>query len=219
MLLPDLVRRWQTGWGRCRNLPAATEIPGGLRVVLGLPGRHAEIFALDDRAVPVLAERVAGALEPTWLTVPTTRPEEVHTALENADLEPLPDDERLMTIELGRHPAHPVPNPYWAKTAEFRGVHRIEFTGHDGAVAASGLVAVTGPDAVMHDVRTDPAHRRRGLASAVMSALAVTAAQRGARTGLLVATTEGEHLYTRLGWTPAATMLSATAPMSALVRT
>ncbi|GAA1953810.1 GNAT family N-acetyltransferase [Amycolatopsis minnesotensis] len=219
MPLPDLVRRWQPGWGRCRTLPAATEVPGGLRVVLGLPGRHAEIFALDDQAVPALAERVAEAAEPTWLTVPTTRPGEVHIALENADLEPFPDAERLMTIELDDHPAHPVPNAYWAKTSEFRGVHRIDLTGHDGTVAASGLAAIVGTDAVMHDIRTDPAHRRRGLASAVMSALAVTATQLGATTALLVATTEGEHLYTRLGWEPVATMLTATAPMSALVRT
>ncbi|QWF84726.1 GNAT family N-acetyltransferase [Amycolatopsis sp. CA-230715] len=218
MSLSDLVRRWQRGWGRCRALPAATEVPGGLRVVLGLPERHAEIFALDDGAVPALAEQIAEAVEPTWLTVPTTHPAEVRAALENADLAPFPGDKRLMTIELGDHPAHPVPYPYWAKASEFRGVHRIELAGHDGTVAASGLAAIAGSDAVMHDIRTDPAHRRRGLASAVMSALAVTAAQHGAKTGLLVATPEGEHLYTRLGWAPAAAVLSATAGRSALVR-
>lgn len=121
MSLSDLVRRWQRGWGRCRALPAATEVPGGLRVVLGLPERHAEIFALDDGAVPALAEQIAEAVEPTWLTVPTTHPAEVRAALENADLAPFPGDKRLMTIELGDHPAHPVPYPYWAKASEFRG--------------------------------------------------------------------------------------------------
>jgi ribosomal protein S18 acetylase RimI-like enzyme len=79
----------------------------------------------------------------------------------------------------------------------------------DGAVAAQGMMAIVGADAVMHDIQTDPAHRRRGLGSVVMGALAERAIERGARTGLLMATTDGLHLYRKLGWASEATMVTA----------
>ncbi|HET6987799.1 MAG TPA: GNAT family N-acetyltransferase, partial [Kribbella sp.] len=78
----------------------------------------------------------------------------------------------------------------------------------DGAVAARGMMAVVGDDAVMHDIQTDPAHRRRGLGSVVMGALSQRAVERGARTGLLMATTDGFHLYRKLGWLPEATIVT-----------
>lgn len=78
----------------------------------------------------------------------------------------------------------------------------------DRTVAARGMAAVVGSDAVMHDIQTDPAHRRRGLGSVVMGALGRRASERGARTGLLMATTDGFHLYRQLGWLPEATMVT-----------
>jgi GNAT superfamily N-acetyltransferase len=73
---------------------------------------------------------------------------------------------------------------------------------------ARGLAAIVGSDAVMHDIQTDPAHRRRGLGSVVMGALSRRALERGARTGLLMATTDGFQLYRKLGWLPEATMVT-----------
>jgi ribosomal protein S18 acetylase RimI-like enzyme len=81
----------------------------------------------------------------------------------------------------------------------------------DGQEAARGMMAVVGTDAVMHDIHTDPAYRRQGLGSVVMGALAHRAIERGATTGLLMATTEGAALYRNLGWVPQATMLTARA--------
>jgi len=44
-----------------------------------------------------------------------------------------------------------------------------------------------------------------------MSALTDAAVRAGARTGLLIASPDGERLYRRLGWTPRATVLTAKA--------
>ncbi|MDT7783750.1 MAG: hypothetical protein QOF58_2169, partial [Pseudonocardiales bacterium] len=59
---------------------------------------------------------------------------------------------------------------------------------HDGAEAASGLIAVVGEDAVPHRIATIPGHRRRGLGSVVMGVLAREAVEAGATSGLLFAT-------------------------------
>lgn len=70
----------------------------------------------------------------------------------------------------------------------------------DGEEAASGLMAVVGEDAVAHRISTEEAHRRRGLGSVVMGTLVREAVQDGAKTGLLFSSTDGVHLYGRLGW-------------------
>jgi GNAT superfamily N-acetyltransferase len=70
----------------------------------------------------------------------------------------------------------------------------------DGLVAARGQVAVWHEYAVVDQVVTEPAYRRRGLGSLVMRALSDAAVEQGARTGVLVATDAGRALYSRLGW-------------------
>ncbi|MDO8848675.1 MAG: tRNA (adenosine(37)-N6)-threonylcarbamoyltransferase complex transferase subunit TsaD [Coriobacteriia bacterium] len=51
---------------------------------------------------------------------------------------------------------------------------------HDGDVAAYGGIMVVGPDAHLMDIAVDPAHRGRGLARALIAALAAEAVARGA---------------------------------------
>ena len=63
-----------------------------------------------------------------------------------------------------------------------------------GAVVAGFLLTAllsVGTDAVMDRILTWPDHRRRGLARAVMGALASAALERGAHRGILVASEEG----------------------------
>ena len=212
-LVADLVRRWERGWGLCRGLPVATTrtASDALEVVLGLPGREWELFLVDggDEVVRVLAEEVLGS--PGWLTVTTQRADEVAALLEHAGLEVFAERKLLMSIDL-RNQATPAAPP-----AEYRhemsgdgAVRSAQLLDAQGNVAARGMVAVVGTDAVMHDIHTDPGHRRRGLGSLVMGMLGRHAIQRGATTGLLMATVDGAHLYRRLGWSPEATMVTAT---------
>ncbi|NUO99261.1 MAG: GNAT family N-acetyltransferase [Nonomuraea sp.] len=70
-----------------------------------------------------------------------------------------------------------------------------------GEVAARGQFALAGAAAVVDQVETAADHRRRGLGTIVMRALAAAATSRGAQTGILVATAEGQALYETLGWT------------------
>ncbi|MDT9594057.1 GNAT family N-acetyltransferase [Nocardioides zeae] len=72
-----------------------------------------------------------------------------------------------------------------------------------GVGLAGGALEVAGDWACLHDLRTDPAHRRRGHAIAVVDALVDAAAERGATTlALHVLTTNAaaSALYERLGF-------------------
>ncbi|MFI1158798.1 GNAT family N-acetyltransferase [Streptomyces sioyaensis] len=69
-----------------------------------------------------------------------------------------------------------------------------------GECAAQGQVAVLGQAAVVDCVRTEDAHRRRGLGAFVMRRLADHAVAEGAALGVLGATDDGRALYETLGW-------------------
>ncbi|GAB3812919.1 GNAT family N-acetyltransferase [Kribbella italica] len=212
--MDDLLRRWQYGWGLCRGLPPALDRRIALDVTLGLPHRDRELFALPGTTPAPLIAEVLHAPRPTWLTVTTHQADEAATELRSAGLELFDERKLLMTIDLRQHPMpttqHQVLTttegplervcvPAWRDSA-------------DGEEAARGMMAVVGDDdAVMHDIHTSPAYRRQGLGTVVMGTLARRALDRGASTGLLMATVEGAALYRQLGWVPQATMLTAKA--------
>lgn len=197
----DIVRRWLEGWRLCRGLEPVIEYDDAYAAVLRLPGRERELFARTDDTGTV--DRLAAELtQDTWLTVTTQHGNEIARRLAAAGARPFEEQKTLMSINLHEHPL---------ATAEFESDGPLTYARVliDGTVAAHGMVAVVGEDAVMHDIQTDPAYRRRGLGSIVMGALSRRALERGATTGLLMATTDGFHLYRKLGWLPEATMVTA----------
>ncbi|WP_199785802.1 MULTISPECIES: GNAT family N-acetyltransferase [Actinomycetes] len=212
--LPDLIRRWQAGWGVSRGFRPAEETRGGLHVLLGQPDRHREVIALSpERAVlRGLASEVAAAERPTWLTVPTNRPEEAEAIVREAGLKLRDAREALMTIPLRRHPPRPSPPPYTGTSTMNGTVCETVLRHPDSGVAARGTMAVVGTDAIADRIETVPEHRRRGLGSVVMSSLVENAMAHGATTGILVATADGQQLYSALGWTTRATVLIAQTP-------
>ncbi|WP_409182972.1 GNAT family N-acetyltransferase [Amycolatopsis sp. VS8301801F10] len=159
-----------------------------------------------------LAEEVAAAARPTWLTVPTNRPEEAESIMREAGLKLRDAREALMTIPLRRHPPRTAPPPYTRTTARHATVCETVLRHPDSGVAARGTMAVLGTDAIADRIETVPEHRRRGLGSVVMSSLAENAVAHGATTGILVATAAGQQLYAALGWSTRATVLIAQAP-------
>gem|GEM_PF-563551 len=216
--LSVMIRRWLPGWVACRGLPAAGEVDSALVATLDLPGRYREYFALDDDAVGLrrLTDRVTSDERPAWLTVPTGRPDLTRALLERGGLEVFGEPETFMSIELRRQTSRRPEAPYRWETTRDGAVLRAVITDGTGQIAAEGMTGLSGVDAVPHAIRTDPAHRRRGLGSVVMTALAEAAIGAGATAGLLIASPAGAHLYTKLGWNTEATVLSARVPIAGL---
>ncbi|GAA1533653.1 GNAT family N-acetyltransferase [Kribbella lupini] len=210
--MDDLLRRWQFGWGLCRGLPPALDRPTALDVTLGLPHRDRELFAVPGTTPAALIGEVLHAARPTWLTVTTHEPEQAVAELQSAGLQLFPEQKLLMTIDLRTHPQPSTRHQVLTTTEGALERTRIAaWRKDDEGEAARGMMAVVGGDAVMHDIHTNPAYRRQGLGSVVMGTLARRALERGATTGLLMATVEGAALYRKLGWVPQATMLTAKA--------
>ena len=205
-----------------RGVPAAEDVGGGLRTRCMLPGRDIEYVATDAdedlTSLAKLAGQVAGEVSVTWFTVPTTEPARAVAALEAAGMILLKSSERLMAVELRERPWS-VPEAYQLATRvdTLHGGRVVTATvrHESGEVGARGTMGLTGTDAIADRIETMPAHRRRGLASAVMSALAGCAIAEGAEHGILVASEEGRPLYTTLGWRPVADVLIVATPGTA----
>lgn len=210
-----MMRRWLEGWRLCRGLEPVIEYDDAYAAVLRLPGRERELFTRTDDAAAVgrLAEHLTAE---TWLTVTTQSGDGVAARLRSAGVQPFEEHKTLMSVELRHHP-QPT-NGYRLESTTDGSLEYVRLLAPDGTVTAHGMAAIVGPDAVLHDIQTDPAHRRRGLGSVVMGALARRAIECGSRTGLLMATTEGFQLYRKLGWSSEATMVTASGPGSRAVR-
>ncbi|GAA3248995.1 GNAT family N-acetyltransferase [Nonomuraea helvata] len=194
---PAIVRAWVDGWVISRNTPRPVVEPWGLRVDVGLPGhvsRH-----IVTAPTPGILHHLTGTITTpgTWLKLCTA-------ACAVAPLLPerwvVQDPEFMMTVSLTRRTPQ-VPSGYTLAVTTRAGVTAARLLTAAGEIAARGQFALAGRTAVVDKVETAGNHRRRGLGTVVMQTLASTAASMGARTGVLVATAEGQALYETLGWT------------------
>ncbi|WP_309485404.1 GNAT family N-acetyltransferase [Streptomyces sp. WELS2] len=206
----EAVRAWVEGWAVSRGAARPTSRPWGFTVDVGLPGEVARhvVTAADEATVRELAENTTACGTPLKVFVPARTLK--------AWLPPgwalLDGHAAFMAARLSAVEAPPrLPDGYRLHCWDRAGVTRAVVCAADGSFAARGQIAVTGPTAVVDQVETDPAHRRRGLGRVVMGTLAETAARQGARAAVLGATGKGRTLYEAVGW-------QVVAPLSAAVR-
>ncbi|MEU5218910.1 GNAT family N-acetyltransferase [Streptomyces sp. NPDC020807] len=203
MDISSITSAWVAGWTVSRGTPAAVVEPWGFSVQVGLP-RHVLRHVLPAPDAATVGALCARLTEPySWLKV-VAEPEEVAgwiggTAAGEAWT--VPDDPGFLMVKPLDPGVRPAPPEGYARTVEVRdGVVRVRILAADGSLAARGQIAATGATAVADQIETDPAHRRRGLGANVMLTLEAAAAQAGAATGVLAATTDGRALYASLGW-------------------
>lgn len=198
--VPDLLERWARGWALAREL-TVRDVEHGLRIDVNATSRRYEFFLPRPTAVGIAAVATQLARRPDgWLTLNGDAAREHESA--TAGLSVVTAVEALMA-----RPLEPMDDHGGAlvETEDGRARARIEI---DDRVAAAGVVALRGGDAVFDRIETTPGFRRRGLGSAIMNALSGWAFEHGARTGILAASAEGQLLYGRLGWTIACPLVS-----------
>ncbi|MFI5731187.1 GNAT family N-acetyltransferase [Kribbella sp. NPDC051587] len=194
----ELLTRWQRGWSRSRGWTNYAETDHVIAVQIGEPDRQVEYFTTDQYAERAARLALASPHPPgsARLAVITADPMRVAEALH-----PLKIVRTLwlMSTPLADHPRHPIPPEYELHQMTSAGLIHAELR-HHGESAATGRIAIDGTDAVADMIHTEPAHRRRGLAQALMTTLTTQAQLQGATTGLLLASREGELLYDSLRW-------------------
>ncbi|MGX1852335.1 GNAT family N-acetyltransferase [Streptomyces sp. NPDC055299] len=197
-MVPELVRVWVSGWVVSRRRPRPVELPWGLYIDVGKPGQVGRHVLPDAEESAVRAAAASVTVPHTWLKVPM-EPEKVGDWLSRDWVVDRDEAGHLMATDLcATEPT--VPEGYTVTTETREGVRHVRVLDAAGECAADGRMALLGPAAVVDCVRTEDAHRRRGLGDFVMRALADHAVAEGASLGVLGATDDGRALYETLGW-------------------
>ncbi len=189
----ELVDRWVAGWAISRGT-TGEQFGRGWRVEVAAETRSLEyVVALPSpEEVGQFVAQAAGRPD-VWLTIVGDIDDDARAAL--SALEPLTHAEKMMTVAIAR-----VELPHEILLEEDDAVARVRIE-REGETAARGQAALHGSDVVFDRIGAVPRFRRRGLGSLIMAGLTSWAADRHAMTGLLMASTDGQHLYRSLGWT------------------
>jgi GNAT superfamily N-acetyltransferase len=203
----DLAARWIKAWTYARSLEVG-QLDGWPLVRVGSATRETELLCVEPGAQTVasLMSHVAGDPR-AMLTVIADDITPYASLTLPSGVRSDRDDETLMARPLSAAslpPFDPIYSAHW----EVLGNQLKYVVEHQDRVAAEGLVAVRGVDAVYDAVETTPAYQRRGLGRHVMAALSNRAIESGATTGILAATGSGRLLYESLGWRPTSAMWS-----------
>lgn len=195
--LEEIVTAWVEGWTRSRGTPAPTPAYGGLHVEVGLPDQKARyVFAGPSAGVTQVSREID---EPHVFIKVCAPPQAVAPLLtEGWALEPI--GFLMTTDDLARAVPRAADGYRYEIELAPNGYVVTAYAEWNGEAAASGRAFLAGAVAVFDQIVTDPDHRRRGLGRAVMHELALAAAQAGAARGALVATPDGQALYSTLGW-------------------
>jgi GNAT superfamily N-acetyltransferase len=200
--ITHLLEVWVAGWAGCRGYQTATEgrFPAALRQ--DTTGDW-EYFAHDpsDDEFANLVTKTAEA--PARILTVLTNDVARYTALaQKHGLNITSDSQTMMIVDMETQDSE---DPWLADddlslaTSELDGVHHAVVRSGDD-VAASGRVFVVGDTAVFDKIVTEPGFQRRGLGSFIMKALAAQAFEHDVENGLLLASRDGQKLYSHLGW-------------------
>lgn len=211
--ITGLLEVWVAGWAGCRGYRKAAEgrFPAVLRT--DTTGDW-EFFASDpsDEEFASLAAKTA-EVPARVLTILTNDVARYSGLARQHGLNVTSASQAMMIVDMETQDAE---DPWLSDddltlaTSEQDGVHYAVVSSGE-TLAASGRVYVVGDTAVFDKIITEPAFQRRGLGSFIMRALAAQAFEHDVQNGLLLASLDGQKLYSHLGWSTISRVLMLSA--------
>lgn len=197
-----LLEIWVIGWAGCRGYETRREgrFPAALRADTT---REWEFFAHDPSAAEFAALAAATAEVPARILTILTNDAARYTVLaQEHGLNVTSASQTMMIVDMetqdSEDPWLPDDDLTWVPSKADGVHHAVVYAGEE--VAASGRVLVVDHTAIFDKIVTGPGYQRRGLGSFIMRALAAQAFEHDVETGLLLASLDGQQLYSHLGW-------------------
>ncbi|HTT82961.1 MAG TPA: GNAT family N-acetyltransferase [Rhizomicrobium sp.] len=207
---PSLLEAWLRARSLSRGLPQPVADSGGLRVDSGLPNETRRY--LFPRAVESLRDVADRIHEPRIPLKLCDTPETLRSYLDTR-WEIFPPNFVMTRSEGfdGRGAAVQLPEGYQLELKSETDVTHSCIFSAAGELAASGHAARYGDVFIYDRILTAEGHRRKGLGTIIMTALA-SARPAATSIQILVATPAGRELYRTLGWSDYAPYTSAVIP-------
>jgi GNAT superfamily N-acetyltransferase len=208
-----LLEVWVAGWAGCRGYETRRE--GRFPAALRADTTHEwEYFAHDpsDSEFEELAAKTA-EVPARILTILTNDVARYSALAEKNGLNVTSASQTMMIVDMETQDAEdpwlPDDDLRWVPSTTGGVHHAVVYAGEE--VAASGRVFVADHTAVFDKIVTEPGFQRRGLGSFIMRALAAQAFEHDVEGGLLLASLDGQQLYSHLGWSTVCRVLMLSA--------
>lgn len=191
----ELIAGWLRARSVARGLPLPVADHGGWRVDTGQPHElQRYVFARAEERLRVLAN----SIDTPRVFLKLCGSEDEMRALLPLRWQ-IQEPRFVMTGEAFDAQSRPLAPGYSLQLTRSGVTMAARIVTSGGALAASGYAAEAGGVFIYDQISTEPQHRRRGLAAHLMQAL------RAMRRSeilpqVLVATAEGQKLYSSLGW-------------------
>ncbi|MES2018000.1 MAG: GNAT family N-acetyltransferase [Pseudomonadota bacterium] len=194
-LEPGLIAGWLRARSVARGLPLPVADHGGWRVDTGLAHElRRYVFARAEDSLRILAETISAP----HIYLKLCGSEQEMRALLTPRWE-IQEPRFVMTGDAYAPAYLPLPAGYCLQLTRCGATTTARIVTAQGAVAASGYAAEVNDYFIYDQIATAPEHRRRGLGACLMRSLYST---RRSPTSIqvLVATAQGQALYSALGW-------------------
>jgi GNAT superfamily N-acetyltransferase len=211
--ITGLLEVWVAGWAGCRGYKTSTEgrFPAALRADTSGEWEYFASEPTDDEFAALAAK--TAEVPARVLTILSNDLARYADLARQHGLNVTSDSQAMMIVDMETQDAE---DPWLSDddlaltTSEQDGVHYAMVRSGE-TLAASGQVFVIGDTAVFDKIITEPAFQRRGLGSFIMRALAAQAFEHDVQSGLLLASLDGQKLYSHLGWTTVSRVLMLSA--------
>ncbi|HVI46838.1 MAG TPA: GNAT family N-acetyltransferase [Chitinophaga sp.] len=194
---PVVVEKWLTGWSMSRGLPLPVRYDTGFSVDVGWPEQQRRyVFpALTGDII-----RLADAIHDHWVFLKVCAPPDALKDILPSRWEIQPQGYMMTMADPMPAGAIRLPHGYYIETDMQQTHNLVKILTGEGNLAASGRIIFVDDLAIYDRISTEAAHRRKGLGTIVMKTLESVATANGYTKSILVATEEGQMLYTSLGW-------------------
>ena len=208
-----LLEVWVAGWAGCRGYETRKE--GRFPAALRADTTHDWEYFAHDPSDSEFAELAAKTAEvPARILTVLTNDVARYTFLaQKHGLNVTSASQTMMIVDMETQDSE---DPWLSDeslnlvTSKVNGVHHAVVQAGE-ELAASGQVFVADHTAIFDKIVTEPDYQRRGLGSFIMKALAALAFEHDVETGLLLASLDGQKLYSHLGWRTVCHVLMLTA--------
>lgn len=208
---PELIAGWLRTRCVARGLPPPVADHGGWRVDTKQPNElRRYVFARAGEGLRVLAETIA---TPRIFLKLCGSEQEMRALL--TPRWQLDEPRFVMTGDEFAARVTPLAPGYSLQLTSMGPLTTARILTSRGELAASGQAAESQGFFIYDQISTAPEHRRRGLAAHLMQALRA-ARKSSAATQILVATADGQKLYSSLGWRTRSPYTTAHIPAGAV---
>jgi ribosomal protein S18 acetylase RimI-like enzyme len=193
----DIIEKWLKGWSLSRELPLPFKYESGFRVDVGYEKQKIR-YVFSELNEDFF--RLANQVDEPWIFLKVCKPFDEFKNKISEKWKVQPEGYMMTCFHSMKISDAELKNGYKIQYENYNSTFVVKILTNNDEIASIGRVVLVNDLAIYDRISTDEKHRKKGLASFLMTELEKIALSKGITNNFLVATKEGRRLYEALGW-------------------